>query len=244
MTVTASGRPPYNQWGPYGGSPASCQEVEEMTAVHRQPILLLSHVLDARSTPSLGETDHVEHAPAVLVREKPVRARNDALQRLLTLTNGRLHQERGEVHAHPAQGLEGRPRPLVSRLGDHVRIAERLGALCDRSNEFEGVLFREIIRAGHQEKVADLSLLVRLPENRVSFGESGQRFRVLGTQRGVNRLPDPHYGVEERIVLPERGFYVEGWHRLIESGTDDAPLPVQDGQGLRQYLLVDLDGVC
>jgi hypothetical protein len=30
-------------------------------------ILLLSQVLDARSTPSLGETDHVEHGPAVLV---------------------------------------------------------------------------------------------------------------------------------------------------------------------------------
>src|ERR671916_665373 len=141
-------------------------------------ILLLSQVLDARSIPSLGEPDHVEHAPAVLVREKPVRARNDALQRLLTLTNGRLNQERTEVHAHPAQGLAGRPRPLVGRLGDHVRIAERLGALRDRSNELEGVLFRKIVRAGHQEMVADLALLVRLAELRVAFGESGQRFRV------------------------------------------------------------------
>ena len=39
-------------------------------------------MLNARSTPSLGETDHVEHAPAVLVREEPVRARRDALEQL------------------------------------------------------------------------------------------------------------------------------------------------------------------
>ncbi len=77
MTVTTSGKPPDERWRPYGGSPASCQEVEVVTAVHGQPILLLSQVLNARSTPSLGETDHVEHAPAVLVREEPVRARRD-----------------------------------------------------------------------------------------------------------------------------------------------------------------------
>src|ERR687897_2979649 len=101
MTVTASGRPPDNQWGPYGGSPASCQEVEEMTAVHRQPILLPSHVLNARTTPSLGETDHVEHAPAVLVREEPVRARRDALERLVALWNGGVDHGLAEMVEHP-----------------------------------------------------------------------------------------------------------------------------------------------
>jgi hypothetical protein len=50
MTVTVSGRLPDNQWGPYGCSPASCQEVEEMTAVHGQPILLLSEVPNAGTT--------------------------------------------------------------------------------------------------------------------------------------------------------------------------------------------------
>src|SRR5829696_2718769 len=103
MTVTASMRPPDKHWHPYGGSPAWCQEVEKVTAVHGQSILLLSQVLNARSTPSLGETDHVEHAPAVLVREEPVRARNDAFERLGALANGRLHLERGEVHAHPPE---------------------------------------------------------------------------------------------------------------------------------------------
>ena len=58
-----------------------------------------------------------------------------------------------------------------------------------------------------------------------------------------NRLPDRYYGVEELIALPKRGFYVEERHRLVERGTDNAPLPVQDGEGLRQCLLVDLDGV-
>src|SRR5215204_3683678 len=120
MTVTASMRPPDKHWHPYGGSPAWCQEVEKVTAVHGQSILLLSQVLNARSTPSLGETDHVEHAPAVLLREKPVRARREALERLVTLANGRLRLERSEVHTHPAQSLEGRPGPLVGSLGDHV----------------------------------------------------------------------------------------------------------------------------
>src|SRR5918995_2505027 len=168
MTVTASGRPPDNQWGPYGGSPASCQEVEEMTAVHRQPILLPSHVLNARTTPSLGETDHVEHAPAVLVREEPVRARRDVFERLVALGNGGLDLERTEVYAHPAQGLEGRPRPLVGSLGDHIFIAKRPAALRDRSHELEGVPFRKIVGAGNQDMVADLALGVGLLELRVA----------------------------------------------------------------------------
>src|ERR671916_2955233 len=91
--------------------------------------------------------------------------------------------------------------------------------------------------------VADLALGVGLLELRVALGESRQRLRVLLAQRAVNRLPDPNYGVEEQIVLPQRGFYVQGPHRLVERGTDDASLSVQDGQGLRQCLLVDLDGI-
>src|SRR5829696_9140198 len=142
MTVTAGGRPPDNQWGPYGGSPASCQEVEEMTAVHRQPILLPSHVLNAGTTPSLGKADHVEHASAVLVREEPVRARHHAFKRLVALANGLLRLERSEMHSHPAQGLEGRSGPLVCGLGDHVQIAERPVALGARRDELEGVPFR------------------------------------------------------------------------------------------------------
>ena len=143
------------------------------------------------------------------------------------------------------QSLEGRPGPLVGSLGDHVRIAERPAALRARSHELEGVFFREIVGAGHQEMVADLALGVRLLELRVPFGDSRQRLRVLGAQCAVHRLSDRYYGVEERmIVLPELGFYVEGQHRLVERATDDASLPVQDGQGLRQCLLVDLDGVC
>src|SRR5918995_564037 len=221
-----------------------CQgRVEELTTVHGQPILHLCQVLNARSTPSLGETDHVEHAPAVLIREKPVRTRRDALQRLFALADGRLNQERTEVYAHPAQGLEGRPRPLVGSLGDHIFISERPAALRARGHELEGVLFRKIVGAGNQEVVADLALLVRLLELRVPLGESRQRLRVLGAQRAVHRLPDRHHGVEEQIVLPERGIYVEGRHRLVERRTDDASLPVQDGEGLRQCILVDLDGV-
>src|SRR5918999_1232230 len=143
---------------------------------------------------------------------------------------------------HPAQVLEGRPGPLVGSLGDHILIAERPAALRAPCHELEGVLFRKIVRAGDQEMVADLALLVRLPKLRVALGESRQRRRVLGAQRTVHRLPDRNYGVEERIILPERGFHVEGWHRLVERGADYSPVPVQDSQGLRQYLLVDLDG--
>jgi hypothetical protein len=102
MTVTASGKPPDKRWRPYGSSPASCQEVEVLTAVHGQPILHLCQALNARSTLSLGETDHVEHAPAVLVREEPVRARRDVFERLVALGNGGLNLERTEVYAHPA----------------------------------------------------------------------------------------------------------------------------------------------
>jgi hypothetical protein len=54
----------------------------------RPPILHLYQVLNARSTPSLGETDHVEHASAVLVRQEPVRARHDALTCPLSLCAG------------------------------------------------------------------------------------------------------------------------------------------------------------
>jgi len=96
-------------------------------------------VLNARITPYLGETDHVVHAPAVLVRQESVRARRDALERLVALADGRLRLERTEVYAHPAQGLEGRPRPLVGSLGDHILIAERPAALRARSHELEGV---------------------------------------------------------------------------------------------------------
>src|SRR5918998_492328 len=91
--------------------------------------------------------------------------------------------------------------------------------------------------------VADLALLIRLPKLWVPFGESRQRLRVLGAQRGVNRLPNPYDSVEELVVLPERGFHVEGRRRLVERAADDASLPIQDGEGLRQCLLVDLDGV-
>jgi hypothetical protein len=87
-----------------------------VTAIQGRFILLLSQVLNARSTPSLDETDHVEHAPAVLVRQESVRARREALEWLVTLANGRLRLERSEVHAHPAQCLEGRPGPLVDLL--------------------------------------------------------------------------------------------------------------------------------
>ena len=65
---------------------------------------------------------------------------------------------------------------------------------------------------------------------------------VLGAQCAVNRRPDRYHGVEERIALPERGFHVEGPHRLVERGADDATLPVQDGERLGQRLLVDFDG--
>src|SRR5688500_16742442 len=150
----------------------------------------------------LGETDHVEHTPAVLAREEPVRARRDALERLVALADGRLHQERTEVYAHPAQSLEGRPRPLVGNLGDHILIAERPAALRARGHELEGVPFRELVGAGNQEMVADLALLIRLPKLRVSFGESRQRLGVLGAPCAVNWLPDRYYGVEEQIVLP------------------------------------------
>src|ERR687894_1516401 len=91
--------------------------------------------------------------------------------------------------------------------------------------------------------VADLALGVGLLELRVAFGESRQRLRVLLAQRAVNRLPDPNYGVEEQIVLPQRGFYVQGPHRLVEGGTDDASLSGQDGERLGKCLLVDLDGI-
>src|SRR5215217_3760686 len=91
--------------------------------------------------------------------------------------------------------------------------------------------------------VTDLALAVRLPELRVPFGESRKRLRVLSAQRSVNRLPDPHDCVEKRIVLPEGGFHVEGRHRLVERSAYNASVLVQDGDGLRQYLLVDLDGV-
>src|ERR687894_1365518 len=91
--------------------------------------------------------------------------------------------------------------------------------------------------------VADLALGVGLLELRVALGESRQRLRVLLAQRAVNRLPDPNYGVEEQIVLPQRGFYVQGPHRLVEGGTDDASLSGQDGERLGKCLLVDLDGI-
>jgi endonuclease YncB( thermonuclease family) len=85
-------------FGHYVGDDGSGKEV---TCVHGQSILLPSHVLNSGTT-ALGETDHVEHAPAVLVREEPVRAPHDALKRLGALANGRLRLERIEVHAHPA----------------------------------------------------------------------------------------------------------------------------------------------
>src|ERR671916_1049496 len=91
--------------------------------------------------------------------------------------------------------------------------------------------------------VADLALGVGLLELRVALGESRQRLRVLLAQRAVNRLPDPNYGVEEQIVLPQRGFYVQGPHRLVEGGTDDASLSGQDGERLGKCLLVELDGI-
>src|SRR5215218_291418 len=190
----------------------------------------------------LGEPDHVEHATAVLVGEESIGTRYDAIERFVALANGRLSLERGEVYAHPAQGLEGRPRPLVGSLGDHIFIAERPAALRARGHELEGVLFWEIVGAGNQDVVADLALDIRLPELWVPLRESPQRRRVLSTQRAVHRLPDRYYGVEERIVLPKRGFHVQGRHRLIERRTDDPSLPIQDGEGLRQCLLVDLDG--
>jgi hypothetical protein len=85
------------------------------------------------------------------------------------------------VHPHPSQGLEGRPRPLVGSLGDHILIAERPAALRARGHELEGVLFREIVGAGNQDVVTDLALLVRLPELREPLGESRQGRRILGT---------------------------------------------------------------
>src|SRR3712207_9243072 len=91
--------------------------------------------------------------------------------------------------------------------------------------------------------VADLALAIRLPECRVPFGESRQRLRVLSAQRGVDRLPRRYDGVEERIALPQRGLHVEGRHRLVERAAYDTLLPIQDGDGLRQGLLVDLDGI-
>ena len=136
------------------------------------PTFLLCQVLNARITPSLGETDHVEHAPAVLVRQEPVRARRDVFERLVALGNGGLNLERTEVYAHPAQGLEGRPRPLVGSLGDHIFVSERPAALRARGHELEGVLFRKIVGAGKQDVVADLALGVRLLELRVPLGEA------------------------------------------------------------------------
>ena len=49
---------------------------KEMAAVYGRSILLPTHVLNSGTT-ALGEADHVEHAPAVLVREEPVRARHN-----------------------------------------------------------------------------------------------------------------------------------------------------------------------
>jgi hypothetical protein len=97
--------------------------------VHGQSILLLSSVLNARSAPSLGETDHVEHVPAVLVRQEPVWARRNALERLGAFANSALRLERTEVHAHPTQSLAGRPGPLAGRVGDHEHVTEGLVVL-------------------------------------------------------------------------------------------------------------------
>lgn len=96
---------------------------------------------------------------------------------------------------------------------------------------------------GTKEMVADLASGVRLPKLGVSFGEGRERLRVLSAQCTVNWLPDRHDGVEERIVLAERRFHIEGRHRLVKRPADNACLPVQDGEGLRQCLLVDFDSV-
>src|SRR5215204_2561179 len=125
------------------------------------PQLATERAAEPKMQADLGETDHVEHAPAVLVGEEPVRARRDVFERFVAHGNGGLNLERTEVYAHPAQGLEGRPGPLVGCLGDHVRIAERPAALRDRSNEFEGVFFQEIVGAGYQDMVAHLALGIR-----------------------------------------------------------------------------------
>ena len=73
----------------------------------------------------LCEADHVEHGPAVLVRQEPIGTRHDGVAQPGALTDGRLGLERIEVHAHPAQCLEVCPGPLVGRLSDHEGVAER-----------------------------------------------------------------------------------------------------------------------
>src|SRR5215210_2067027 len=173
--------------------PAGCALVSMISPFPTSPALQLATEKAAKrlTLAALGEPDHVEHAPAVLVGEESVRARGDVFERLLALGNGRLEQERTEVYAYPAQGLEGSPRPLVGGLGDQVFVAERPATLRARGHELEGIPFREILGAGDQDVVADLALLVRLPELRVPLGEGRQRRRVLGAQRPVDRLPDP-----------------------------------------------------
>src|ERR687893_522125 len=75
----------------------------------------------------------------------------------------------------------GRPGPLVGRLGDYVRVAERPAALRARRHELEGVPSRQVVGAGHQQMVADPARAERLPELRVPFRERCQRLGVLGS---------------------------------------------------------------
>jgi hypothetical protein len=126
-----------------------------------------SQVLNARSTPSLGETVHVEHVPAVLVRQEPVRARRNALERLGALANSALRLARTEVHAHPTQSLAGRPGPLAGRVGDYVHVTEGLVVLRACRHKLKGIRFGKRIGPGHQEMVPDLALSIRLSKSRV-----------------------------------------------------------------------------
>ena len=89
--------------------------------------------------------------------------------------------------------------------------------------------------------VADPAFLVRFPKLQIPFGESRQRHRVLGAQGAVNRRPGPKYSIKERIILPDRWLHIERRHGLVKRGPDNIPLPIQDGEGLRQCLLVELD---
>ncbi len=200
---------------------AARQVLEELATPQRARALPRPH----RAS---GQADHVEHAPAVLARQKPVRARHGVVQRLHALAHRAPRPERREVHAGAAERLAGRSGPLVGRLDHHERVAEHLVARRRGGDQLERVGLRERIGSRHHEVMADLARRVRLPELRIRDGQRLQRLRVLCAEQREDRLHELEDGIEEGVAEAKGRRPGERWHRLVQRAADHLPGVVED----------------